>query len=44
VKSDIKIAKIMALLPLGIILGESEEFPGAVCVDEVMGESNRELQ
>jgi hypothetical protein len=32
-----------ALLPLGIILGESEEFPGAVCVDEVMGESNGEI-
>lgn len=30
-------------MPLGIILGESEEFPGAICVDEVARESNGEM-
>lgn len=29
-----------ASLPLGIVLGESEEFPGAICIDEVAGGSN----
>jgi len=32
-----------ASLPLGIILGESEEYPGAVSVDEVGIGSNGEL-
>lgn len=32
-----------ASLPLGIILGESEEFPGAVSVDEVTPDSNGQL-
>jgi hypothetical protein len=32
-----------ASLPLGIILGESEEYPGAICVDEVGIGSNGEL-
>lgn len=38
-----RIQVFSASLPLGIILGESEEFPGATCVDEVGVGSNGEL-